>query len=300
MEITMNTKQTIILITVFLLTAAKIQAQHITKDETSISYDVHVMDYSDCSCENIPMQVTNSAFRINLAHDAGSAFQVNHSLSYKHHDKGFRGFFDLSDADEVVLHSDNYSYNLSTRFQMNDNWSLRGYFKPRLRSYLEENDKTFYADYEGGMMLEFSKNSKWIFGAGYAYSHTLSEGLIHPTVLLQYDNGQSFRASVYFPEHAEIWFTPGERFAVGLTAILEGDEFIGKKSVYGGVKTSVQYADFTVGPEAEFFITDFLTLSLRTAYTAGRHLVVESDNERERLHPSPTWTVSAGIKIRLP
>jgi len=299
MEITMKTKQLLLFAALTLFSAAHINAQQQTDSRTTVSYQVNIMDYSDCSCEHVPMQVSASQFALQYGHNAGARFQLNHSLSYKHHDKGFRGFFDLGDHDEVVLHGHIYSYQTGARYAFSNKWAASGYFKPQLRSYLEKHERSFYTDYEGGAMLEYNTGSGWIFGAGYAYSRNLSEGLVHPTILLDYNNQNNFRTTIYFPEFAEVWFIPGNRFGFGMVAVLDGDEFKGIASVYNDVMTSVQYADFTVGPAIELNVSGMISLNMKAAYTAGRHLVIESVDTRESLNPSPTWGISAGIQLRL-
>jgi hypothetical protein len=299
MEITMKTKQILLFAALTVFLAAKINAQSLNGGGTSVSYQVNIMDYSDCSCEHVPMQVSVSQFGLQYQHGAGSRLQLTHAFSYTHHDKGFRGYFEFGDRDEAVLHGHMYSYQVSAGFAFNDKWTARGYFKPQVRSYLVEHERSFYADYEGGLMLQYGTGSGWTFGGGYAYSRNLSEGMVHPVILMEYNNEKNFRTSIYFPEIAEVWFTPGNRFGFGMVATLEGDEFEGRGSIYRDEKTSIQYADFTVGPAMQVHVSNHISLNLRAAYTAGRHLVIETNDSRNKLNPSPVWGIRAGIQLSL-
>jgi hypothetical protein len=300
MEITMKTKQILLIAVLTVSLAAKINAQTINDGGTSVSYQVNIMDYSDCSCEHVPMQVSVSQFGLQYQHGAGSRLQLTHAIAYKHHDKGFRGYFDIGDRDEAVLHGHLYSYQVSAGYEFNDQWTARGYFKPQVRSYLEKHERSFYTDYEGGIMLQYSTGSGWTFGGGYAYSRNLSEGLVHPAILMEYNNRNNFRTTIYFPEIAEVWFTPGNRLGFGLVAILEGDEFEGRGSIYNDEKTRIQYADFNLGPAMQVNVSSLISINLRAAYTAGRHLVIQTDNTREKLNPSPVWALTAGISLKMP
>ena len=295
----MNTKQILLFAALTVFLAAKINAQSLNDSGTSVSYQVNIMDYSDCSCEHVPMQVSVSQFGVQYQHGTGSRLQLTHAFAYKHHDKGFRGYFDFVDRDEAVLHGHLYSYQVSANYAFNNKWTVRGYFKPQARSYFEEHERSFYTDYEGGMMLQYGTGSGWKFGAGYAYSRNLSEGLVHPVILMEYNNLKNFRTSIYFPEIAEVWFTPVSRFGFGLVATLEGDEFEGRGSIYQDEKTSIQYADFTVGPAMQVQVSNNISLNLRAAYTAGRHLVIQTDDSRDKLKPSPVWGIRAGIQLSL-
>jgi len=192
-----------------------------------------------------------------------------------------------------------YAKQAEARYTFSDKWAARGSFNPQMRSYLEEHDRSFYTDYEGGLMLEYNTGTGWRFGGGYAYSRNLSEGMVHPTLLIEYNNQNNFRTKIYFPEIAETWFTPWKRFGFGIVAALDGDEFKGGSSVFNNRMTTVQYADFTNGPAMEFNVTGHISLNLKAAYTAGRHLVIESDDFRERLNPSPVWALSVGVKLNL-
>lgn len=299
MELTMRTKHLLLFAALAIFSVAKINAQQVTDSGTIVSYQVNIMDYSDCSCEHVPMQVSVSQFALQFANGSGSRLQLSHLLSYTHHDKGFRGFFDKGNENEMVLHGHIYSYQTDARYAFSDKWTARGYFKPQMRSYLEEHDRSFYTDYQGGAMLEYKTGYGWRFGGGYAYSRNLSEGMVHPILLIEYNNQNNFRTTIYFPEIAEIWFTPGNRVGFGMVAALVGDEFKGRSSAFNNEMTTVQYADFTIGPAMEFKVTGHISLNLKAAYTAGRHLVIESDNIRERLNPSPVWAVSAGVKLKL-
>jgi hypothetical protein len=299
MEITMKTKQILLFTALAFFWAAEINAQTFNNGGTSANYQVNIMDYSDCSCEHVPVQVSVSQFGLQYQHGVGSRFQLTHAFSYTHHDKGFRGYFDIGDRDEAVLHGHMYSYQVSASYTFNDKWSARGYFKPQVRSYLEEHERSFYTDYEGGLMMQYSNGSGWTFGGGYAYSRNLSEGLVHPIILMEYSNRNNFKASIYFPEIAEVWFTPGNRLGFGLLATLEGDEFEGRGTIYNEEKTKVQYSDFTVGPAMRVHVSSHISLNLRAAYTAGRHLVIQTDDSREYLNPSPVWGIRAGIHISL-
>jgi hypothetical protein len=300
METKMNTKQLFTLSAIILLMTFELSAQQTSVRGTTLSYNVNILDYSDCSCDYLPVQMASSNLGISYGHQAGSRIQMSHTINYSHHDKGFRGFFDLGGEDEVILHSHNYSYNISADLQLNERWNARGYFKPQVRSYLEENGRNFYADFEGGLMFNYNAGTNWQFGGGIAYTRTLSEKLVHPVLFAEYDNHSNFRTTIYFPQYAEAWFTPGDRFGLGIEAVLSGDEFTGRETVFKEVKTSVQYADFTVGPAAEYHISNFISLNVKAAYTAGRHLVIESADSRESLKPSPVWGFKAGIQLRLP
>lgn len=295
----MNTKQIILIAALTVFWAAEINAQILNDDGTSVSYQVNILDYSDCNCEHVPMQVTVSEFGLQYQHGAGTRFHLTHAFAYTHHDKGFRGYFDFGDRDEAVLHGHMYSYQLSASYTFNDTWTTRVYFKPEIRSYLEEHERSFYTDYEGGVMLQYSTGSRWTFGGGYAYSRNLSEGLVHPIILMEYNNRNNFRASIYFPEKAEVWFRPGSMLEFGLLATLEGDEFIGRGMIYNGERTKLQYSDFTVGPAMNLEISNHISMNLRTAYTAGRHLVIQTDDSREKLNPSPVWGIRVSITLSL-
>ncbi|TVQ02464.1 MAG: hypothetical protein EA359_11820 [Balneolaceae bacterium] len=109
----------------------------------------------------------------------------------------------------------------------------------------------------------------------------------------------SDRTRIFFPEFAEVWFTPGNRIGFGIVAVLQGDEFKGRASAFDDKITSVQYVDFTVGPAVTYKVSGMISLNLKTAYTAGRHLVIESADVRDRLNPSPVWGISAGIQLQL-
>ncbi len=300
MEITMKTKYILLFAAMIVISAANISAQQLKDHGTTVSYKVNIMDYGDCSCEHVPMQISITQFAIQYVHSAGPKIQLSHFFSYKHHDKGLRGYFESGDQDEVVLHGHIYSYQANVKFSISEKWSAYGYFKPQIRSYLEKLERSFYTEFEGGALLEYNIGEGWMLGAGYAYSRNLSEAMLHPIILLEYNNYNNFITRVYFPEYAEIWFTPGNRFGFGVVAVLDGDEFKGKASAYNDKLTSIQYGDFSVGPAVSYNVSNFLSLNLKTAYTAGRHLVIKSDNFRDRLKPSPVWGISAGIQFQLP
>jgi hypothetical protein len=300
MEITMKTKLTTILIAIIVTMAANLSARQLSDIGGSITYNVNILDYSNCDCDYLPVQITNSNLGISYGHSLGSRFQLTHSFQYNHHDKGFRGFFELGESDDVVLHSFNYSYKLSADYRLNDQWSVSGFVSPQMRSNLEEENRNFYADVEGGTLFSYRTSDNFQVGGGVAYTRNLGEKLVHPILYASYGNQNNFKAAIYFPEYANVWFTPGAKFGFGMVASLTGDEFTGKETVFEGNKTSIQYADFTVGPAAEMRISDNLTLSMKAAYTAGRHLVIESASFRDRLKPSPVWGLSAGIQVRIP
>jgi hypothetical protein len=299
MEITMKTKLTTILIAIIVTMAASLSARQLSETGGSVTYNVNILDYSNCDCDYLPVQVTNSNLGISYGHSLSSRFQLNHAFQYNHHDKGFRGFFELGESDDVVLHSLNYSYKLNADYRLNNQWSVSGFISPQMRSNLEEESRNYYADVEGGTLFSYRTSDRLQVGGGIAYTRTLGEKLIHPVLYASYDNQNNFRAVIYFPEYANVWFNPGKRFGFGMEASLKGDEFTGRETVFGGNKTSIQYADFTVGPAAEMRISDFLTFSMKAAYTAGRHLVIESASGRDRLKPSPVWGLSAGIQLRI-
>lgn len=297
----MNHKINILLtaISIKLMLISNIVAQPVADTGTTIRYEVNVLDYNDCACNQIPTQVSVSKLGLMFNHDMGPNTIITHSLSYKHQDFGLKGFFENRNNEGTVLHGHIYAYSVSGRYLINENWTAYSYFKPIVKSYLEESNRQYYGEFEGGVLFKFRKSANWTFGGGYAYSRNLSEGLIHPLLLIEFNNHRNFKAVMYFPHVAEMWYSLGNRWEFGLTAKLDGDEFIGKDATYNHKKTSVQYADLTIGPEISGRISNSVRINLRTAYTAGRHLVFESEDARQKVQISPVWGLSAGIQIQL-
>ena len=226
----------------------------------------------------------------------GKTVLVN-TLSYHRFDLDYTNWDDQQGGRRIENAQD-LEYSLALVRQLSQRWNVTTVVTPGIHTDFE--DKLSYDDFnlQGAVLFGRQHSENLSYGFGVTYSLKYGQGMPLPLATLQWTNGSNWRADLFLPVHAELWYLPSRKVEVGLVARVSGSQYHGSPELYAVDDPQLRYSVGTVGPSVKLHLSKGLHIKLDGGVTVLRRFeFFDGDDEQSSLDLKNSGFVRAGIQF---
>lgn len=165
---------------------------------------------------------------------------------------------------------------------LGEGWGLFVDFRPGLQSDLNEiNSKDL--SYQGAGLVSYIFSENLTGFLGLYYTDSFSRPQLLPLGGVQWRISDSFTLDTLLPEYLLLSYQSSPRWKIGLRGRVRGDEFrLSENTPWNN--TVLQYSRITLGPYADYYLTDHLVLRLEGGVVTARTFKFRDDDSPSRLY----------------
>jgi len=226
----------------------------------------------------------------------GRTVLVN-TLSYHRFDMDYANWNDAQGGNRIE-NTQSIEYTLVLVRQLSEAWNLTAVVTPGLHSDFKADLSYDDFNLQGALVFGRQHSKGLSYGLGAAYTLKYGEPLPMPILVLQWMANPRWKADLFLPMHAELWYVAGPTVELGVAARVRGGQYHGSPDRYFVANPQMRYSVGTVGPSAKMRLGKNLLLTVDGGYTLMRRFeFFDGDRKHTSLDLKNSAFVRAGIKL---
>jgi len=203
-----------------------------------------------------------------------------HKLRYRNVSTDIKASSVLLDS-ELTKNYHTISYSLDYIQILSPKWTLTLNFNPMLASDFEEAVGEDDLLFQATALAINTKNKKFNYGFGFAYTTRFGRQLAIPGVMLKYKSPKMI-FELWFPDNLLVMFNTDKMFQYGFKAAIDGGLYNNSNNLLSTVNSIIDeagYSRINIGPAITFKLQNGINLNLHGGIAIARRLEFVDINE---------------------